>query len=143
MRLNGKRFKNYELTYYVLQIMKYKSFTDLPIWKQSIIFAEDIYRLTNKESFSKDYGLKDQIRRSSVSISSNIAEGFERSGNKEFIRFLIIAKGSAGEARSQLFLSKQIQYITEDEYSLLEKQIFMINSSIGGLVSYLKKYPES
>lgn len=122
--------------------MKYKSFTNLPIWTQSIQFAEDIYHLTNKGSFSKDYNLKDQIRRSSISISSNIAEGFERNGNKEFIRFLVIAKGSAGEARSQLYLSKQIQYITEDEYEPLEKQITNINSSIGGFISYLKKYSE-
>jgi four helix bundle protein len=120
--------------------MKYKSFIDFPVWKQSIKFAEDIYRLTNQGIFSKDYGLKDQIRRSSVSISSNIAEGFERNNNKEFIRFLTIAKGSAGEARSQLFLSKQIRYTTENEYELLENQISDINSSIGGLISYLKQW---
>ncbi|WP_417870854.1 four helix bundle protein [Winogradskyella sp.] len=82
---------------------KFRSFEEIISWQKARELNKDIYNITNKnDSFSKDFGLRDQIRRSSISISSNIAEGFERETTKEFIRFLYIAKASSGEFRSQL-----------------------------------------
>jgi four helix bundle protein len=78
-----------------------KSFEDLDIWKQARQLVQEIYRLTKTEKFSRDFDLRHQIQGATVSIMSNIAEGFERGGNQEFIQFLYIAKGSCGEVRSQ------------------------------------------
>lgn len=80
----------------------YEKFEDLPIWKQAKELAVRIYRVTKEEKFRRNYSLVDQIRRASISVSSNIAEGFERGSKLEFIQFLYIAKGSLGEVRRQL-----------------------------------------
>ena len=80
-----------------------KSFEDLPVWQRARELVKYIYTLTRKEAFSRDFSLVDQIRRSSASVMNNIAEGFERDGNKEFIQFLYITKGSSGEIKSQLY----------------------------------------
>jgi four helix bundle protein len=90
-------------------------FEDLKVWKMAREFSMDIFRITGYEKFSKDYRFKNQIRASAGSIMDNIAEGFERSGNKEFNQFLAIAKGSCGESRSQLHRSFDCQYIESDE----------------------------
>lgn len=78
------------------------SFEDLEVWKSAMDLAEMVYKLTNTTELSKDFGLRDQIRRSAVSVPSNISEGFERNANNQFIYFLVIAKGSCGECRTQL-----------------------------------------
>src|SRR5260221_14703006 len=95
--------------------MTIRHFEDLEIWKLSLLMAKEIYNLTLKNDFAKDYGLRDQIRRAVVSVSSNIAEGFERNNNNEFIYFLKIAKGSNGEVRSQIYIAQYVGYISEDE----------------------------
>lgn len=82
-----------------------KYFEDLEVWKEARRLTNRIYRMTQDAKFSKDFGLRDQIQRAVVSIMSNIAEGFERGGNQEFIQFLYIAKGSCGEVRSQLYVA--------------------------------------
>jgi len=82
--------------------MKAASFEDLKVWQDTRDFVKSIYEITTTDSFKKDYGLKDQIQRAAVSIMNNIAEGFERNNNKEFITFLKYSKGSAGEVRSTL-----------------------------------------
>ena len=92
---------------------KINSFEEINAWKESRDFNKVIYGLTNKGEFEKDFDLKRQIRRASVSISSNIAEGFERNTNKEFIHFLYISKASAGEVRSQLYLAMDLGYLEE------------------------------
>ena len=95
--------------------MVYKQFEDLPIWVDSRKLVHSIYKLTSKSKFSKDYGFKDQIQRAAISIMNNIAEGFERDSNTEFIRFLIYSKGSAGEVRSMLYIAKDLEYINKNE----------------------------
>jgi four helix bundle protein len=116
-----------------------KSFEELDIWKLSREFCEDVFRITNYEQFSKDFRLKDQIRASSGSIMDNIAEGFERSGNKEFVQFLYIAKGSCGETRSQLYRVLDFKYITEEEFNVLKQKTIQISLSIGSFINYLKQ----
>lgn len=120
--------------------MVINSFKDLEIWKQSINHTKSIYRLTNENKFSRDFALKDQIRRASISISSNIAEGFERSNNNEFIRFLLIAKASAGEVRSQLYVAKEIGYIENLVLTELDKELDHLMRKIICLIKYLKKH---
>lgn len=117
---------------------KFSSFEEIISWQKSRELNKDIYNITNKNSsFSKDFGLRDQIRRSSISISSNIAEGFERETTKEFIRFLYIAKASSGEFRSQLYLAFDLDYITKDEFSKLNLKVNEVSKLISGLIIYL------
>jgi len=117
---------------------KFSSFEEIISWQKSRELNKDIYNITNKNSsFSKDFGLRDQIRRSSISISSNIAEGFERETTKEFIRFLYIAKASSGEFRSQLYLAFDLDYITKDEFSTLNLKVNEVSKLISGLIKYL------
>jgi four helix bundle protein len=91
-------------------------FEDLHAWKIARELTRDVYRITQGDKFSRDFGLTNQIRKASVSIMSNIAEGFERDGNKEFCNFLSIGKGSAGEVRSQLYVALDQDYIARNEF---------------------------
>lgn len=117
---------------------KVNSFEELNIWIESRSFNKKLYKILNNGLFDKDYDLKRQIRRASISISSNIAEGFEGNTDKEFIQFLYYAKGSAGEVRSQLFLSLDLNYIKKDDFDKLYSQITEISKMIGGMIKYLK-----
>ena len=116
-----------------------KDFEELPIWQDSRVLCREIFRITNYELFSKDFRFRDQIRASSGSIMDNIAEGFERSGNKEFVQFLFIAKGSCGETRSQLYRALDFNYITEEEFHCLKDKTLQISQAISGFVKYLKQ----
>ena len=93
----------------------FKTFEEINAWQNARVLVKDVYAMTRCGDFSKDYGLRDQIQRAAVSICSNIAEGFERRGNKEFINFLWIAKGSAAEVCSQLYHARDLGYITEEK----------------------------
>jgi four helix bundle protein len=97
--------------------MMFKKIEDIEAWKRGCRLAVEIYKETNSDPFSKDWGLRDQIRRSVVSIPSNIAEGFERESSAEFKRFLLIAKGSCGELRTQLYIAQALEYITKARLS--------------------------
>lgn len=118
--------------------MKFNSFEELPCWKLSLRVIKLVYDLTSKKEFSRDYFLKDQIRRSCISVSSNIVEGFERTNNNEFIRFLKIAKGSSGEARSQLYIARELNYINQDEFIKVKENLYNLPSQMGGFLNYLK-----
>lgn len=100
-------------------------------WQKSSKLAVDIYRSL---SSSKDWGFKDQIQRAVVSISNNIAEGFERKSKKEFRQFLVIAKGSCGEVRSMLYIAKEIGYIDEKQFNLFQIQCLEISRMLSGFI---------
>ena len=108
----------------------FKTFEEINAWQNARGLVKDIYAMTRSGDFCKDYGLKDQIQRSAVSICSNIAEGFERRGNKEFVNFLWIAKGSAAEVCSQLHNARDLGYITDDQF----KSIYDSTKQIGGML---------
>ena len=108
----------------------FKTFEEINAWQNARVLVKDVYSMARCGDFSKDYGLKDQIQRSAVSICSNIAEGFERRGNKEFINFLWIAKGSAAEVCSQLHNAKDLGYITDEQF----KPIYDSAKQIGGML---------
>ncbi|ANW97203.1 four helix bundle protein [Wenyingzhuangia fucanilytica] len=118
---------------------RFSSFEEIEAWKKARLFNKVIYTITNDGFFSKDFDLARQIRRASVSISSNIAEGFERNTNKEFIHFLYIAKASAGEVRSQLYLAFDLKYIDEIQFDKLINEVLEISKIISGLIKYLNK----
>lgn len=117
---------------------KIKSFEELNCWIESREFNRSIYKVTNKNKFNVDFDLRRQLRRASISISSNIAEGFERNTDKEFIYFLYVSKGSAGEVRSQLYLAHDLKYIDKNELIELQEQITSISKMISGLIRYLE-----
>jgi four helix bundle protein len=119
--------------------MKVERFEDLEIWQLARELCKDVYQITNIGAFAKDFKLRNQIRGSSGSIMDNIAEGFERGGNKEFIQFLSIAKGSCGETRSQLYRSFDCEYITETEFETLVNKAVFISKKISSLMNYLSK----
>jgi four helix bundle protein len=120
--------------------MKIKRFEELEIWRLSIDLTKEIYKITGKEDFSRDFSLKDQIRRAVVSISSNIVEGFEKNNNNELTRFLRISKGSAGEVRNQLYVALEIGYIEKSEFENLNSSFIELASQIGKFISYLDKH---
>ncbi len=109
---------------------KVECFEDLFIWQKAVEFAAEIYVLTERKGLKTDFGMKNQMRNASVSISSNIAEGFERRSRKEYLNFLNIAKGSAGEIRSQLFVSYKLGYISEVELTTFREQAKFLSGSI-------------
>ena len=114
-------------------------FEDLEIWKMARVFCKDVVRITNYDAFSKNFRLRDQIHGSSGSIMDNIAEGFERSGNKEFIQFLYIAKGSCGESRSQLCRALDAAYINHEEFTVLYQKTIELSQAIASFIKYLKQ----
>ena len=118
---------------------KIEKFEDIESWKLAREIARLIYEASGREKFSRDFALVNQIRRASVSVLSNIAEGFERGGNKEFIQFLAIAKGSCGEVRSQLYIALDQKYIEENEFREISNKLTEASRLISGLMKYLQQ----
>lgn len=121
------------------KMSKIEKFEDIKSWQLAREATRIIFDLSSEGRFAKDFTLVNQIRRSSISIMSNIAEGFERGGDKEFVNFLSIAKGSCGEARSQLYIAFDRNYITEAEFSSAYEKLNETGKLIGGFMNYLKK----
>ena len=115
------------------------NFEDLEIWKLSRKQANAIFQLYSTDSFSKDWELRNQINAASGSVMDNIAEGFERSGNKEFANFLFISKGSNGEVKSQLYRALDRKYITSEKFEELANENILISKKITSFIKYLKQ----
>jgi len=119
--------------------MTVRYFEDLEVWKLAREITRQIYDLTKKKTFVKDYGLVDQIRRASVSVMSNISEGFERGGNQEFQQFLYVVKGSCGEIRCQLYIALDQNYIIEKEMIEIYEKLKRLSIMLNNLIQSLKK----
>ena len=119
--------------------MRINKFEELKIWQLSLALTKKIYDITSSGSFAKDFGLRDQIRRATVSISSNIVEGFEKNNNNEFVRYLKIAKGSIGEVRNQLYIALSVKYINPKEFEALNNSFNDLANQTGKFISYLVK----
>ena len=117
----------------------FKRFEDMEVWQMGRSLVKDVYAATRSGLFAKDWGLRDQMQRAAVSVCSNIAEGFERRGNKEFIKFLWIAKGSAGEVSSQLYHAKDLGYLSEDEFARLYAATKAICGKTYNLIKFLSQ----
>ena len=116
----------------------FKKFEEIECWKRARQLTRRVYEITNMPAFAKDFGLKDQIRRASVSVMSNIAEGYDRSGTAEFVHFLATAKGSAAEVKCQLYVAKDQGYIQEDAFTELSALASETASMLAGLMKYLR-----
>ncbi|MGH9871709.1 MAG: four helix bundle protein [Pyrinomonadaceae bacterium] len=114
-------------------------FEDLDAWKLARQLTNDIYDVTLAGDFNRDFSLRDQIRRAAISIASNIAEGYERDGDKEFVQFLYIAKGSCGEVRAQLYLAHDRSYLSAEQFAALSSKAVQISKVLSGLIKYLRQ----
>src|SRR5512132_230357 len=119
--------------------MAVKQFEDLEVWQEARRLTQTVYRLTKAEKFSKDFALRDQVQRAAVSVMSNIAEGFERGGNQEFIQFLYVAKASCGEVRSQLYVALDQSYVAPKDCDDASKSFRRLSIMISNLIDYLKR----
>jgi four helix bundle protein len=117
----------------------FQTFEDIGAWQKARELTREIYQVSKQGPFSKDFGLREQIRRASVSVMSNIAEGFERHGSGEFSQFLSIAKGSIGEVKSQLYVAIDQEYVDKKTFERLFMLTAEVGKMTGGLMVYLRK----
>jgi len=115
-----------------------KSFEELPVWQDARKFTNKIYNLTDKFPKEELYGLTSQIRRASVSIMSNIAEGFDRRSDKELTNFLSMSRASSSEVQNDLYIALDLKYINQSEFNQLYQEAKKIAKQINGLMTYLK-----
>jgi four helix bundle protein len=115
------------------------NFKELKVWQQSKDLAVKIYKLTENGAFIKDYGLKDQMRRASISVPSNIAEGDNLDTDKQSVRHFYIARGSIAELRTQLIIGNEIGYLTDNQYYSLEIDCEQISAMLTSLIKYRSK----
>ena len=129
------------IKYYVLSIMdstKIKSFTDLEAWKEAHKLVIRIYEATKSFPDDERFGLTNQIRRAVVSITSNVAEGFSRNGNKEKTQFYYMALGSLTEAQNQLLVARDLTYVSEKEFTEIANQTVVVSKLLNGLIKSAK-----
>jgi four helix bundle protein len=118
--------------------MKIQKFEDILAWQKARELTKEIYSRAKTGPFAKDFGLRDQIQRASVSIMGNVAEGFERGGDKEFIQFLSVSKGSCGEVKSHLYVALDQQYIVQEQFDRLYNSADEVGRLLAGFMAYLK-----
>ena len=119
--------------------MTVRYFEDLEIWKEGRRLTGEVYRLTKTAKFARDFDLAGQIRRAAISVMSNIAEGFERGGNQEFIQFLYIAKGSCGEVRSQVYIAYDQGYLIQVDADKLIDSLKRLSIMINNFIAYIQR----
>ena len=119
---------------------KIESFEDMDIWREAVKIAVKVYTSTSEGELEKDFRAKDQVRAAAISISNNIAEGFEYNSNKSFLRFLVYAKGSAGELRSELFVLREAGMISNDIFKEWHDDVKKLSGNIQGFRKYLQDY---
>ena len=115
-----------------------KGFEEIIAWQKARQLVKNVYEVSSQGAFRKDFGLRDQVRRASVSVMSNIAEGYEREGDKEFAQFLSQAKASCGEVRSQLYVALDMQYIQKENFEFLHGLATETSRVISGLMKHLR-----
>ncbi|HMC13166.1 MAG TPA: four helix bundle protein [Gallionellaceae bacterium] len=120
-------------------VQKVERFEDLIAWQKARQLTAEIYRVSGQGGFSKDFGLRDQIRRAAVSMMSNVAEGFDRGSRGEFHQFLVVAKGSCAEVRSQLYVAQDVGYIVQEVFSNLNSSTDELSRILGGLRAAVQK----
>ena len=118
---------------------KIEKFEDIVAWQKARLLTREVYQCTRAGAFARDYGLKDQIQRASVSTMANVAEGFERGGDKEFIQFLSNSKGSCGEVKSHLYVALDQAYITQAGFDQLYGQASEVARLLSGFMTYLRE----
>jgi four helix bundle protein len=118
---------------------KIERFEEMEAWKCARRITQLIYQISSEGSFAKDFALVNQIRRAAISIMSNIAEGFERNGDKEFVQFLTISKGSCGEVRAQLYVALDQKYVDESKFAEIESKLVETSRMLSGLIKYLRQ----
>ncbi|MDP1675776.1 MAG: four helix bundle protein [Bacteroidota bacterium] len=119
--------------------MTIKRFEEVEAWQKARILTTAVYTMCSEGKALKDFGFRDQIQRASVSVMSNIAEGFERNNNKEFVRFLFYSKGSCGEVRNLLIVANDLKYIQDQRFNELSELAIIVSSQIANFIKYLKK----
>ncbi|MCM5662305.1 four helix bundle protein [Galbibacter mesophilus] len=115
------------------------TFEDLEVYKLTIAFTIKVFDLLDGQQLKKEFSVKDQLKRATLSISNNIAEGFERETDKELIRFLYFSKGSAGEVRNILNILKETNYINEDKWLALRSEVTIISKQLSNYIKYVKR----
>ncbi len=118
-----------------------RSFEDLLVWQQAIEFVTQVYLVTNEGEIKRDFGLRDQMRRAAVSIPTNIAEGFERASRKEYLNFLNIAKGSAGETRSLFRVALEVGYFSKETHDQLRERALTLSRYLFNQVKSIRSAP--
>jgi four helix bundle protein len=116
------------------------SFENIEVWRTSMDLCTEVYKITNSDTFSRDFGLKDQIRRASVSIPSNISEGYERDSKNQLLYFLSIAKGSCGEVRTQLRIAYNLNYLNDLDFQSLNLMCESTSKQLSGFIKYLRDF---
>ena len=118
---------------------KIERFEDILAWQKARVLTKDIYASAGTGLFAKDYGLRDQVQRASVSTMANIAEGFERGGDREFVQFLSNSKGSCGEVKSHLYVALDQGYVTQVSFDQLYAKADEVSRLVGGFMNYLRQ----
>jgi len=119
-------------------LSSFDRFEDIEAWKESKALAADVYKLTNQGVFKRDFGLRDQVRRSAVSVMANIAEGFGRKTNKDFANFLYTSRASAMEVISHLYIAMELDYLNNDQFEPLRRGYEAVIGKTTRLISYLE-----